>query len=247
MNCNFLVREVLHRTRAPFLRMDNKHKKLDNDLRRLINSFILPLIMGAVLVILHILVEFDFVNSRSWAVYPRSSQGAIGIFTAAFFHGDWEHLFSNLIPLVILGAGIRFFYRMVSLSVILLSIIIPGLGVWLIGRSSYHLGASGMVYSFVFFLFFSGVFRKDRVALVLSLLVAFGYGSVVWGILPIQEGVSWESHLVGAIIGVLMAWIFKEVNRPPKRKEQEDTPDYSGPFWNYKDLIPPPEGFEYPE
>jgi hypothetical protein len=88
--------------------------------------------------------------------------------------------------------------------------LLTGIGVWIIGDGTgFHLGASGLIYGLVSFLFFSGVFRKDRRSLALSLLVTFVYGSMVWGVFPLYEGVSWESHLVGAIIGICIAWFYR--------------------------------------
>ncbi|MEL6632418.1 MAG: rhomboid family intramembrane serine protease [Bacteroidota bacterium] len=221
---------------------------MDQDLRKIIYSFFLPLALAAIMVLLHVLVEAGLIDKLDYAIHPQSLSGVVGIFTGAFFHGDWQHLLGNLSVFVMVGAVLRYFYRKVSLQVLFFGILTAGLGTWLFGRPyPPHLGASGLVNALIFFLFFSGVFRKDRVALVLSLLVAFLYGGVVWGLLPIEEGISWEGHLSGAIGGILMAWIFRGVNPPPSPPKDDERIDYTGPFWNYKDLIPPPDGFQYPE
>ncbi len=84
-----------------------------------------------------------------------------------------------------------------------------GIWVWAIGRDAYHIGASGIIYGFVTFLFFSGVFRKDTRLLAVSMFVVFLYGGTVWGILPLRSGMSWESHLLGALAGLITAYHFR--------------------------------------
>ena len=93
-----------------------------------------------------------------------------------------------------------------------------GLAVWLLGRSSMHLGASGLVYGMVSYILFAGLLRRDRRAIAASLLVCFMYGALVWGVFPIQSGVSWESHLAAAVIGAVMAIALRHLDIPPRRK-----------------------------
>ncbi|MEL6132330.1 MAG: rhomboid family intramembrane serine protease, partial [Bacteroidota bacterium] len=149
---------------------------MDKDLRKIVYSFTLPFALAAVMVLLHVIAEAGLIAKLDYAIHPQSQSGVVGIFTGAFFHSDWQHLFGNLSVFVVVGAVLRYFYRKVSLQVIFFGILSSGLGTWLFGRPyPPHLGASGLVNALIFFLFFSGVFRKDRVALVLSLLVAFLY------------------------------------------------------------------------
>jgi membrane associated rhomboid family serine protease len=119
-----------------------------------------------------------------------------------------------------------------------------GLWIWCFARHSYHIGASGLVYAFVFFLFFSGVLRKDRAAMAISLLVTFLYGSIVWGLLPVVEEVSWEAHLMGTLSGILFAWYYRNSGGPtPKHEWPEDeevTMDYLGNNETEGDLNAPP-------
>jgi membrane associated rhomboid family serine protease len=90
--------------------------------------------------------------------------------------------------------------------------------VWLFGRSSVHLGASGLVYGLVSYLFMAGLLRRDRRAVAVSLLVVFMYGSLAWGVLPIQPGVSWETHASAAAIGVLLAFALRRFDNPPRKR-----------------------------
>jgi len=139
-------------------------------------------------------------------IYPRRFLGLPGIFLSPFIHGDLQHLISNSVPFIILFTSILFFYHRVAAKVLLVLYLGTGLGVWLFARSSFHVGASGLVYGFATFLFFSGVFRGSLPSLIIAVAVALLYGGMVAGIFPHDEGVSWESHLIGAILGVAAAY-----------------------------------------
>jgi membrane associated rhomboid family serine protease len=107
--------------------------------------------------------------------------------------------------------------------------------VWLVGREAYHIGASNLVYGFAFFLFFSGVFRKNMQSIAMSLLVVFMYGSIVWGVLPLRWEVSWEGHLMGGLAGAFIAYIYRTVDLPPPSDEEEDEEEEEPDFndWMY--------------
>ncbi|MCI4671482.1 MAG: rhomboid family intramembrane serine protease [Bacteroidia bacterium] len=225
---------------------------MNKDLKKILNSAIVPAIWIVFMWVIHIgiwLLDIHHEAVTNFGLHTQKTSGLIGILTAPFLHGDWNHLISNTTPFFILGTGIIYFYRKSAFLVFLLSWILPNAFVWALVNPSYHIGASGMVYAFAFFLFFSGVFRRERRALVLSLLVSFGYGSIVWGVLPIQEGVSWQSHLFGALMGILMAWLFRGQGDLKKKAEEEEPDLYEPgiPIWDYKSLYPPPEGMNYPE
>lgn len=89
-------------------------------------------------------------------------------------------------------------------------LLLSGLGTWLIGRTSFHIGMSGVIYALVSFLFFKGIFARHFRLIALSLLVVFLYGSLIWGTLPLKETVSWEGHLSGFIAGFLLSLRFRE-------------------------------------
>jgi membrane associated rhomboid family serine protease len=157
-------------------------------------------------------------NSLAWyGIYPRTLRGLIGVATAPLLHADFDHLLSNTVPLLILGSIIFYFYRTIAFQVFFWVYIMTGVWVWAAARESYHIGASGILYGFVAFLFFSGVFRKDTRLLALSLFVVFIYGSTVWGILPIKDGVSWESHLLGTLAGLITSYNFRKEGPAPRK------------------------------
>ena len=157
-------------------------------------------------------------------VQPRSVQGIIGIFTSPFIHAGYEHLLSNTLPLLIIGTGLMYFYHQIAIQVIGLIWLFTGFWVWLAARPEPHIGASGLVYGFVCFIFFSGLLRKDTRLMAISLLVTFLYGSLVWGILPIDQGISWESHLFGSVAGIICAFYFRKEGpqRPKTQWELEE-------------------------
>lgn len=149
-------------------------------------------------------------NFSFWyGLHTREIAGLPGIFASPFLHGSWSHLLSNTPPLMSLLGLLIFFYPRLWPRALTMLWIGTGLLVWLLGRSVTHIGASGVVYALAAFLGFSGFFRRDMRAIVVSLLVLFYYGSMVVGVLPGQEGISWESHLLGLVMGVIAAVLLK--------------------------------------
>ncbi len=175
-------------------------------------------------------IEYSLhLNLYVYGIYPHRINCLTGIITAPFIHGSFEHLMSNTIPFFLLGTAIFYFYKESAYKVFLFIWIFSGFWVWLAARPAYHIGASGMIYGFASFLFFSGLINKNRSLASLSLLIVFIYGSMVWGVLPMKPEISWESHLFGAITGLILALIFA----PKKIKIIEDTdeePDYINDF-----------------
>ncbi len=165
--------------------------------------------MIALFWVIKIIEEFAGIDLGRLGIYPRSFEGLFGLIFWPFIHGNYEHLISNTATFFVLGASILFFYPNIAYKVALYLFLITGIGVWLFARPSYHIGASGMIYGFASFLFFSGVFRKDNRSVVISLVVAFLYGGMFYGIFPLYPGVSYESHLIGLLAGIYCANIFK--------------------------------------
>jgi len=178
-------------------------------------------------------------------VLPRTWEGLNGILTFPLVHGDWGHLASNSLPLLVMGTAIFYFYRPVALRVIGIIYILHGVLVFTGARQVFHIGASGLVYGFAIFLLVSGILRKERSLMALSMLVIFLYGGMLWGVLPIREGVSWEGHLFGALAGLFCAFFYKHEG-PQRQKyeweEADELPDKG--VWDYNAMFPPPE---YPE
>ncbi|MDH5599301.1 MAG: rhomboid family intramembrane serine protease [Cyclobacteriaceae bacterium] len=135
----------------------------------------------------------------------------MGIFTSPLIHGDFYHLISNSFPIALLGVSLWYFYREVALKVIAIIYFFSGFWVWIVARSAFHLGASGIVYGLIFFHLSVGLLRMDRKTLSISLLVIFLYGSsILSGLLPLSEGVSFETHITGAISGLISAVLFRK-------------------------------------
>ena len=191
---------------------------------KFINSLIIPLIFPTILWIIQVITVAFNLDLVWMGVLPRTASGILGIFTGPLIHAGFPHLISNTVPLIVLGWIIFFFFPKVAYYSFFLIYLLTDLLVWLFARQVYHIGASGIVYGFISFLFFGGVFRRDNKSIALALLVIFLYGGVVWGVLPGQEGISWESHLSGMLSGLLAAFLFRKID-PPTRYEWEDEPD----------------------
>ena len=146
----------------------------------------------------------------TYGIFPRTLKGSLGIITAPLIHGDIFHLFSNTIPLIVLGIGLFYFYHKIALEVVFWIYFASGFWVWIIGRDAYHIGASGIVYGILAFLFFGGLLRKNPRSLAISMIVFFMYGSMIYGLFPGDENVSWESHLMGTMAGAFCAIYFRK-------------------------------------
>ncbi len=168
-----------------------------------------------------------------YGIYPLELKGVPGIFLSPFIHQSAKHLFSNTVPLVVLMWFLFYFYSQIANKTLLILWLLSGLLTWVIGamgRQAWHIGASGIVYSLTFFLFFSGLFRRYTPLIAISLVVAFLYGSIVWNMFPwsmlLDASVSWEGHLSGAISGFVVAILFyKQGPQKPMKvwvEEEED-------------------------
>jgi membrane associated rhomboid family serine protease len=163
-----------------------------------------------------------------YGILPRRNSGLIGIIASPFIHANFNHLINNSVPFLLLTTAIFYFYHHVAWRVLLISYLGTGTLVWLMARSSYHIGASGLVYSFASFLFFSGIVRRNINLLAISLLVIFVYGSMIWGIFPYRPDMSWESHLMGLTVGALLSLYYRHEGPGPTRTirdMEEDEPD----------------------
>ena len=156
-------------------------------------------------------------NFAKYGLYPKSFKGLRGIIISPFLHSDLRHLFNNSVPLFVLLLSLFYFYKKIAYKILVLGTLSLGLLTWFIGRESFHIGASGIVYLLFSFIFFSGIFSKYYRLIAVSLMVIFLYGSMIWYIFPIKESISWEGHLSGFITGLLFAFIYrKTVPKPPQ-------------------------------
>lgn len=168
---------------------------------------------------IEVLFEIDLSNL---GIFPLTPSGLPGIIFSPFIHADFGHLFNNSLPLFFLGTVLFYFYSEIAVKVALWTYFLTGVLVWVAGRSGWHIGASGLIYGLASFLFFSGIIRKYFRLIALSLLIVFLYGSMVWGIFPnIYKEVSWESHMLGFISGIILAVAY--------RKEGPQQPVYEWP------------------
>jgi membrane associated rhomboid family serine protease len=169
-------------------------------------------------------------NQAVYGVLPRTAEGLKGILLSIFIHGNLEHIASNSLPLLILGMMLFFWYKRIAKPVFLWIWLISGIWLWIGGGSSathpsYHIGASTLIYGLATFLFFSGVFRRHLRLMVVSALVVFLYGSIMWGIFPLKEGISWEGHLFGAIAGLLTAFNYRKEGPQQRKFDWEEEKD----------------------
>lgn len=156
-------------------------------------------------------IEINFgLNFNKYGVFPRTLSGLRGVLFTHFIHSDTSHLFNNSVPILVLLTALLTFYKEVAFKVLVIGGILSGLLTWIIARDAYHIGASGIIYLLFSFIFFSGIIRKHYRLIALSLIVIFLYGSMVWYVLPIKEGMSWEGHLSGFLIGIILAVFFRK-------------------------------------
>ena len=175
-------------------------------------SAIIPTILVAVMWVVKIIEVLFHLDFSFLGVKPVSPEGIPGIFLFHFIHGDWQHLFANTIPILVLGSALYYFYRPIANRILLILILSVGLLTWCGARGGVHIGASGLVYGLTFFLMLSGFIRKDKKLIIISLVVVFLYGSLVWGLYPkyaIENNISWEGHLSGFVMGIVLAIYYK--------------------------------------
>ncbi len=195
--------------------MQEVHPPVQQERRpsRMLITAIPPALIVLLIAAVHVLnATFDLGLVR-FGLLPRSGQGLVGILTAPLLHGDLEHILNNALSGFLLGWALFYFYPRIAGRVVAMGWLLTGVLVWLVARPDRHIGASGVVYTMAAFLFTSGVIRNQRTLMALSLLVVFMYGSMIWGIFPIVPRISWESHLFGGLVGVVLAFVHRQV--PP--------------------------------
>lgn len=187
------------------------------DVNKLFSIFFIPIMFLFnmwVVKILEVILNLSFVT---YGIYPRNGSGFLGILTSPFVHKDWEHLINNSYPIFIMGCMLYLFYKKIASQIFLWLFFISGFWLWVIGRESFHIGASGLIYALGSFLFISGLIRKNPPLIAISLLITFLYGSMVWGVLPVNKTISWEGHIAGSFAGILVAFFYRK--KGPERKK----------------------------
>jgi membrane associated rhomboid family serine protease len=197
-------------------------------------TWIIPtLLLGSIWVVFLIDGIFNY-NLNAHGIFPRTFLGLQGVLFSPFLHGDLSHILNNSLPIFILTFALIYFYREVSLKVLVYGILISGGITWLIGRQSYHIGASGLIYVLVSFIFFKGFITKYYRLMALSFAVVVLYGGMVWYVFPdVDTTISWEGHLAGLLTGFVFALKF-------------ETPDYVKDIqypWEKPDFNPEEDDF----
>ncbi len=189
--------------------------------KRLMHSLVFPAFFLILIWIVKIVEVTLHLNFTQLGILPLHASGLIGIITAPLVHASFNHIINNSVPLFFLSWGLFYFYNKIAYNIFFLIYLMTGICVWFGGRIAYHIGASGLVYGLGSFLFFSGIMRRNINLLAISLLVAFLYGSMVWGIFPYKPEISWESHLYGGIAGFVLS-IYYRKEGPVTRKKVWD-------------------------
>lgn len=159
---------------------------------------------------------------------PRQGIGLVGLVTTPLLHFNFAHIISNSAPLLVGGTAILYLYPNSALRVLPLLYVCGSAAAWVFARPDVHIGASGLVYGLLAFVFVSGILRRDVRSIGASLLIWFLYGGMLWGVLPAGRSMSWELHASGMAFGVLLAMLYRNWDLPPMKRyswEDEDEPD----------------------
>ncbi len=208
--------------------MSTRTHEHDSKDPKFLDIFLFPMLFVSLMWIVHFA---QIALNTKWGyyggVYPRTWIGLKGILFAPLIHSDIQHLISNSVPMLMLGAIIFYFYQRVALRSFALIYFLSGFVVWAMARPVFHIGASGVVYGLVAFVFWNGIFRRSYRSIILALITIVLYSGYFEGILPNQKGISWESHLYGALVGIFAAYYHKE----ELELEEEEEASYA-PFAN---------------
>ena len=213
----------------------------DNQFKTKKGTFIIPILtLLAIWVVYIIEIGLGF-NFNKFGIYPNNIIGLRGILFSPFIHADIKHLLNNSVPLFVMLCSLYYFYHKIANKVLVLGTLVLGLLTWFIARPANHIGASGVIYFLVSFIFFSGIFRKYYRLIALSLAVVFLYGSMIWYVLPIEESISWEGHLSGFVTGLVFAILFKKVGPQPETFEFTSNEEFENLFDENGNYNPPEE------
>ena len=214
------------------------------DKKKFWGSLAIPALMVALMLAVKVVEEAFHISLGSWGLVPQSAYGLLGIITMPFLHGSWEHLLINGPALLVLGTALYYCYPTLANRVMLRCYLASGLLTWCIGSPhSIHIGASALIYGLNLFLIVSGFIRGNRLLIVISLIMVFLYGSFIWGMVPSLaklQNISWEGHLSGALVGILLAFAFRKEG-PQKevyhweeddKDEEDDDNDGTPPYWD---------------
>ena len=189
--------------------------------KKILSTLFIPFLFLLLMWLVKI-IEVNFqINFVRYGVFPKTIDGLKGILFSPFIHKNFTHLINNSYPIIILGGMLFAIYRKIATQLFTWLYFISGFWLWVIGRPSFHIGASGLIYSLAAFLLISGIIRKNPRLTAVSMLVIFLYGSMIWGLLPTKGPVSWEGHLAGFIAGILVAIFYRNEGPKPKKYQWE--------------------------
>jgi membrane associated rhomboid family serine protease len=162
--------------------------------------------MLAVMWVIFIGGMLPFVYPWRHGIHPRTVEGLWGILTAPFLHLSFYHLMANSVPFIVLGGIVLLGGRRMFWGVTIFVMLFGGLGVWcLAATNTNHVGASGLIFGYLGFLLARGIVERSIVWFLVSLAILISYGGLLWGVLPLHIGVSWQSHLAGFLAGIAAA------------------------------------------
>ena len=200
--------------------MDSSYNSEKNRFKR---ALLVPLVYIAVIWVIFLMQTLTGFRPGTLGVLPRDLWGLTGILFSPLLHGSLDHIVSNSIPFIVMCTSIFYFYEKVAARGFIMMYFLSGIALWLLGNLFFcgtefnrscslpHIGASGVVYALLSFIFWTGVFRKSLQSIILALVVTVMYSGYFAGIGPNQEGnVSWEGHLLGAIVGIFTAFYFRD-------------------------------------
>ncbi len=199
-----------------------------------------PVAFIALLFLVHGVQCWAHADWGYYGIFPRETFGLRGIVLSPLLHSDWGHLISNSVPLLVASSMMLYFYPRVAIASFVWIYFLTGFSVWLMARSVYHVGASGVVYGLVAFIAWSGIFRRNSKAVVLALIVTVLYGGMLAGVLPNKEGISWESHLFGGLAGIFTAHFYKEQIEHDEERHYpfaKEMPRHEQPFFLPRDIF----------
>lgn len=204
--------------------LDSESDSLHLTRQHMLESLRFPFLAVAFIWLIHLWQVTDGFDPGAYGIMSRRAWGLRGIVTAPLIHGSWKHLISNTVPLFVLTFISLYFYRKVAMRAFWLVYFLTGAAVWLFARPVSHIGASGVIYGLVAFMFWNGIFRRSLRSIVLAAIVMLLYSGMFLGVLPDQEGISWESHLIGSLAGIFAAFLFKG------ELEDEEAKEHDHPF-----------------
>ena len=206
-------------------------ENMDIHKRLLYHAFVFPFLFLFIFWLVFLVERVLYTDFTVFGIFPLATKGLLGIITMPFIHADSTHLLANSVTFLVLSVLLFSNYRHIALKVFILIWLFSGVILWVIGRPSWHIGASGVIYGMAFFLFCSGWLRKKIPLVATSLVVVFLYGGMVWYMFPlgIDNHISWEGHLSGALVGMFFS-VYYKIKEPSEQKQEDidenDSVDY---------------------